>query len=249
MPTIEELRNYLKSGQWHDFPDRPTDQNRGIPAPEFQKPPPGNADLINLTPRSDMTVGREPIIEIIDRRRSRREFAPEPLNLEELSYLLWATQGVHEVGVRTRRTVPSGGSRHPFETYLGILRVEGLENGLYRYLPIGHQIYRQYLPDDFENRLSAASSNQTFVGKSAVVFIWTAVPYRTEWRYDTLSAKLIAQDSGHLCQNLYLASESIGCGTCAIGAYDQKLMDQIVRVDGNEEFVIYVAPVGRRTGT
>ncbi len=57
--------------------------------------------------------------------------------------------------------------------------------------------------------------------------------------------KMIALDAGHLCQNLYLASEAIGAGTCAIGAYDQDKMDAILDVDGKEEFVIYAAPVGK----
>jgi nitroreductase len=48
-----------------------------------------------------------------------------------------------------------------------------------------------------------------------------------------------------MCQNLYLACTSIGAGTCAIGAYDQNLMDGLVGVDGKEEFVVYVAPVGK----
>jgi SagB-type dehydrogenase family enzyme len=60
-----------------------------------------------------------------------------------------------------------------------------------------------------------------------------------------LSPKIIAQDSGHLCQNLYLASEAIGAGTCAIGAYDQDKMDTALGVDGEHEFTIYVAPVGK----
>jgi SagB-type dehydrogenase family enzyme len=83
------------------------------------------------------------------------------------------------------------------------------------------------------------------VKDSAVTFIWTVIPYRTEWRYSILSPKIIAQDSGHVCQNLYLACEAIGAGTCAIGAYDQDKMDRAIRVDGKEEFAIYVAPVGK----
>lgn len=201
--------------------------------------------MIDLVPRSEFSVGREPIIDVIDRRRSRRQFVASPLSLEELSYLLWATQGVYEVGVRTKRNVPSGGSRHPFETYLAVFNVEGVASGLYRYLPLDYKLVLVGNDDALSERVIEASLNQTFVGQGAVTFIWTAVPYRTEWRYDILSHKTIAQDSGHLCQNLYLAAESIGSGTCAIGAYDQSLADQLVGVDGDDEFVVYLAPVGK----
>jgi SagB-type dehydrogenase family enzyme len=83
---------------------------------------------------------------------------------------------------------------------------------------------------------------------SAVTFVWTAIPYRTAWRYSILSPKIIAQDSGHVCQNLYLACEAIGAGTCAIGAYDQAKMDAALNLDGEREFTIYVAPVGKIRG-
>jgi SagB-type dehydrogenase family enzyme len=86
---------------------------------------------------------------------------------------------------------------------------------------------------------------QFFVGSASAVFIWTAIPYRMEWRYGQAAHKVIAIDTGHVCQNLYIACEAIGAGTCAIAAYNQELMDKLVRVDGDDEFVIYLAPVGK----
>ena len=56
---------------------------------------------------------------------------------------------------------------------------------------------------------------------------------------------MIALDAGHLCQNLYLASESVGAGTCAIGAYYQQQVDAFLDIDGEEEFVVYLASVGK----
>lgn len=80
---------------------------------------------------------------------------------------------------------------------------------------------------------------------AAAFFMWTSLPYRMEWRYSIASAKIIAIDAGHVCQNLYLACEAIGCGTCGIGAYWQDLMDRFLGVDGEDEFAVYMAPVGR----
>jgi SagB-type dehydrogenase family enzyme len=79
---------------------------------------------------------------------------------------------------------------------------------------------------------------------AAAVFAWTALPARTEWRYAEASFKVIALDAGHLCQNLYLACEAIVAGTCAIAAYRRELMDALLGVDGEEEFTVYLAPVG-----
>jgi SagB-type dehydrogenase family enzyme len=67
-----------------------------------------------------------------------------------------------------------------------------------------------------------------------------------EWRYEIAAHKVIAIDVGHVCQNLYLACEAIGAGTCAMAAYDQEGIDRLLRIDGQDEFTIYIASVGRK---
>ena len=55
----------------------------------------------------------------------------------------------------------------------------------------------------------------------------------------------LPMDVGHVCQNLYLSAEAIGAGVCAVAAYDQEALDALLHLDGEEEFVIYLAPVGK----
>jgi SagB-type dehydrogenase family enzyme len=250
MESTENHRQFLKSEGWDDWTKTETDQRKGVAVPSPQKSFPQDAPLVDLMVPEDLTVGQMPLIEAIRRRRSHRRYTKQPLTLEELSFLLWATQGLSEAVteqgeiVRTYRTVPSGGARHPFETYLLVRRVEGLQPGLYRYLPVQHKLLLVDASEDLTDAVHEAARRQ-MVKTSAVVFIWTVIPYRTEWRYAMLSPKIIAQDSGHLCQNLYLACEAIGAGTCAIGAYDQAKIDPILGVDGRDEFTIYMATVGK----
>ena len=99
--------------------------------------------------------------------------------------------------------------------------------------------------DDQVENIKQACQGQAFCAKSAVVFVWATIPYRTEWRYSIMSHKDIAIEAGHVCQNLYLACEAIGSGTCGIAAYDQKLIDALIGVDGKDEFVVYLSPVGK----
>jgi SagB-type dehydrogenase family enzyme len=169
------------------------------------------------------------------------------LSLDELAFLLWSTQGVRQVvhEAAVLRTVPSAGCRHPFETYLAIVRVEGLASGIYRYLPLDHSLVLVRAIESVSVQLVAATRGQGFSCQAAVTFIWTVIPARTEWRYAEASYKVIALDAGHVCQNLYLACEAVAAGTCAIAAYDQNLFDELLGVDGDEEFTIYVAPVGK----
>lgn len=247
MGELKPNREWIKANLWARWANLETGQKRGLPPPELQKPAPDGAPLIDLDDPASFTLGQAPLLDLLRRRSSLRQYSPEPLSLAELSFLLWATQGVHRVvggGLSTKRTVPSGGARHPFETYLAVLRVSGLEPGLYRYLALDHRLCFLGPVEDLSTRL--AQSCADFAAHSAVTFAWTAIPYRTEWRYGPLSPKLIAQDSGHLCQNLYLACEAIGAGTCAVGAFNQQAMDALLGVDGEEEFTLYCGPVGKR---
>jgi SagB-type dehydrogenase family enzyme len=123
--------------------------------------------------------------------------------------------------------------------------VAGLETGMYRYLPMEHQLLLEFGEEHLEEKIVAATLGQSFIGRAAATFIWTAVPYRMEWRYHIAAHKVILLDAGHVCQNLYLACAAVGAGTCAIAAYNQELMDRLLRVDGQDEFVIYLAPVGK----
>lgn len=249
MPT-SLLRSFLKE-YWSIWETEKTDQRLKKPIPPVQKEYPRDASLIDLVPLEKITLGRMPLIEAMKRRRSRRTFTPAPLTLEELSFLLWSTQGVartlkrDEKIVYTMRTVPSGGARQPFVTYLVINRITGIKPGLYRYLPLEHKLLPLKSGEDLSSAASRACWDNRFVKQAAVVFFWTCVPYRTEWRYSFQSPKIIAQDSGHLCQNLYLAAESMGAGTCGVDGYHQELSDKLLGVDGKEEFTLYVAPVGR----
>ena len=246
---MKKFREFLKCKLLKDLIVEETDRKKGLPAPEKQKRYPESATLIKLTPPEDFSIGRIPFIEVISRRKSRRKYTMESLTLTELSYLLWATQGVRKSFRRKEspssyRTVPSGGGIHPFETYLLINRIDGIEAGLYRYLPLDHLLCFLSCDRSLKQKIHRAFLGQ-YVSGSAVTFIWSVIPYRAEWAYGTSCYRILAMDAGHVCQNLYLACEAIDIGACAIGAYDQKELDQIIDVDGKDEFTIYAASVGR----
>jgi SagB-type dehydrogenase family enzyme len=247
----EQLRTMLKGhmGDWR----METDQRKGVPVPPVQRPVPVDAKRIALPRPETLDFGRAPLKDVVEQRRSLRTYADTPLSLKELSFLLWCTQGVAKVDrdaegriVNQYRTVPSGGARHPFETYLLIDRVDGLVPGVYRFLPHEHALIMVREDHELAPRISEACYNQAAPAKAAVVFVWAAVPYRTEWRYGPIAHRMIAIEAGHVCQNLYLAAESIGAGACAMLAYNQAKMDALIGVDGKEEFTIYLAPVGKK---
>ncbi|BAM69330.1 MULTISPECIES: SagB/ThcOx family dehydrogenase [unclassified Methanothermobacter] len=246
MNEIERNRYFLKDSIRKRIDFSKTPQSMGVAAPPFEKPWPDDAEMVDLPVLDWAEMVDANIVSCIRNRESRRSYAERPLKLEELSFLLWATQGIRMVaGHSAFRTVPSAGCRHTFETYLAVFNVEGLEEGLYRYIPSVHRLLVEYLDDNLSQRIVEASFHQRFTGESAVTFIWTTIPYRMEWRYGLAAHRVILIDAGHVCQNLYLACEAIGAGTCAVAAYDQEYLDEVLGVDGVDEFTIYMAPVGK----
>jgi SagB-type dehydrogenase family enzyme len=245
---IRQYRLFLKDSirKITDFSQ--TDQNRGIAPPPIEKPYPEDAKRIDLLPVEELIdIGNLDLKSAIRNRESRRSYSEKPITVQELSFLLWATQGVKEVldAGHVLRNVPSAGCRHALETYLCVLNVQGLGQGIYRYLPLEHQLLFEFTEEHLDRRIFEATFGQPYPAEAAVTFIWTAIPYRMEWRYGLAAHKVIAIEAGHVCQNLYLACEAIGAGTCAMAAYDQEEMDELLRIDGQEEFTIYLASVGQ----
>jgi SagB-type dehydrogenase family enzyme len=224
-----------------------SDQNQKVPKPPLSKAETGN-QIIKLPEVTEQDVNQTSVYQALVNRKSHRKYTDDKISITELAYLLYVTQGVKSIGKNnayTLRTVPSGGARHPFETYLYIQLVDGIKSGIYRYLPLNHSIEFLFEDESASEKIARGTLGQTFVGNCAVTFIWSCVPYRSEWRYHISAHKTMLLDAGHLCQNLYIACEAINCGTCAIAAYDQKLMDQFLKLDGDDEFVVYLAPVGK----
>jgi SagB-type dehydrogenase family enzyme len=243
-------RHFLKSN-WHLVQETPSDQSKGFPMPLQEIPPERDDSVISLPKVEDICAADQGtsgtpaavFLAMLKTRQSRRNFEVSSLTVGQLAYLLWACEGVRENrGKYSFRTVPSGDARHPLDLYVFARRIEGLKPGLYRYLPVEHSLV---LERDGDSSADLDEALMKQLRNSACVFMWAAVPYRSEWRYGKAADKLVALDAGHSCQNLYLACESLGLGTCAIGAYDQEKLDAYLGLDGEDMFALYVAPVGR----
>jgi SagB-type dehydrogenase family enzyme len=225
----------------------PSDQTRGLPQPSLEAACDPAAPVISLPDPKAMEVDPVTVQTAISRRRSIRRYSGTPLRLEELSYLLWCTQGVQRIlPSATVRNVPSAGARHCFETWLLINRVENLSAGLYRYLALRHLLLPVNRESGVRESVVRGCLGQEFVGESGATFIWVADAYRMTWRYGERGYRYILLDAGHVCQNLYLAGETIGCGVCAVAAFDDDELNRVLGIDGNCQFAVYVAAAGKR---
>jgi SagB-type dehydrogenase family enzyme len=186
--------------------------------------------------------------EAIERRRSRRDYIPELLRgtqmtLTELSRLLHAAQGITDYH-RGFRAAPSAGALYPIELYAVVHNVEGLGAGVYHYAVREHEL-ELLQPGDFRAAVMQAGLWQDFLGGASVCFVLSALFQRTRWKYRERTYRYILLEAGHIGQNLYLAATSMGLGTCAVGAFLDDDLNDLLGLDGKEEATLYLISVGK----
>ena len=179
--------------------------------------------------------------EALNRRRSLRDYRDAPIALDVLSALLHAAQGITEP-TYPKRAAPSAGALYPLEVYVSVQRVQDLTPGLYHYAVREHAL--EFLREDVRQPLTVACLDQEHVPTAAVVFILTAIFQRERWKYKGRAYRYILMEAGHVGQNIYLAATALGLGACAIGAFYDDMLNDLLGVDGDEEAALYVLTVG-----
>jgi SagB-type dehydrogenase family enzyme len=240
-------REFMRKTRYENL-EKSQQESGKIPQPPLELETAPDAFSIPLPDAASLSFPDLDLRTAIEKRSTIRRYCDDPLSVKELAYLLWLTQGVKAVTKRpvTLRNVPSAGARHAFETYLLINRVNDIQPGIYRYAAIEHALLPVNLDRSVNAALTHACLDQSQVANSAVTFFWVAVLARMYWRYGERGYRYLHLDAGHICQNLYLAAEQLGCGVCAIAAFDDVLTNTALGVDGEELFTVYAASLGKR---
>lgn len=260
MPEHTANREFMKSGISDIDIIGTADIAKGVPQPSFEKPYHDSLQKVKLQKIDQGSAPKVDFFTCTMERCSRRQYTKEPLSLFELAFLLWCTQGVKKViggyrkylpdgsGRNVLRPVANGGCVNAFETYLAINNVTDISPGIWRYLPLTHELVllksEASLKDKLIDAFTNPSQDQHYTAEAGAIFFWTCLPYRGEWRYQHTAHKIMLIDVGHISQNLYLATEAIECGCCAIGGYYQDKVDRLLNIDGNDEYTVLCASVG-----
>ena len=198
------------------------------------------------SPILDGTVSVE---KTMNDRRSRRSYVDRAISAEQLSQILWSAYGINlprpdVANLRGGlRTAPSAGARYPFEIYVLVGKVTGIETGLYRYIADGHKIIRVSEKDKRAD-LAAAALNQTMISDAPISLFYSAIYSRMTDRYgDRGRERYVCIDLGHSSQNVYLQAEALKLGTCAIGAFIDDRVKAVMELPAEEE-PLYIMPVG-----
>ncbi|MBW2983530.1 SagB/ThcOx family dehydrogenase [Candidatus Woesearchaeota archaeon] len=166
----------------------------------------------------------------LSERKSERSFTAEPLSLNEISQLLWASQGIDAVTGATR-TAPSAGALHPLEIYFIITKQGDLEPGVYHYSPSSHTIKK------------VADAAERLAYDAPMYLVFTAVYERTTRKYGARGERYVHIEAGHAAQNVHLQAISLGLKTVPVGAFDDDYVSGLLGLD--EEAPLYVVVVGK----
>ena len=187
-----------------------SDQENGIPRPDAIKPRSG--EIVALPAVGTMQWPSISLHDAIAGRRSVRDYADLPLTQNELSWLLWASSWARDFRSNERieitlRNVPSAGARHPLECFVLVKAVDGINPGLYYYHPVKHCLISVNSSGKIAEDIFDGCMRQEMVNKAAVTLIFSAVAYRTSWRYGQRGYRYLYLDAGHVGQNIHLAAE------------------------------------------
>ncbi|MDJ0923744.1 MAG: SagB/ThcOx family dehydrogenase [Acidimicrobiia bacterium] len=187
----------------------------------IELPPPTIAEGVSLT-------------DTMAARRSVREYRETPLELAELSQLLWATQGI--TSPAGQRTAPSAGGLYPLEIYVVTAA------GRHHYHPADHQL-ELLAEGDFRPELAEAALSQDPVAKAPATFVIAAVYARTAQKYGERAERYVEIEVGHAAQNLLLQAVALDLGAVPVGAFHDDQVAAVLDLPADHE-PLYLIPVG-----
>jgi SagB-type dehydrogenase family enzyme len=186
-----------------------------------------------------------PVEETIRKRRSTRSYSGKPMELEELSTILFSAQGITGELYGTKlRAAPSAGALYPIELYAVVHNVRGIAPGLYHYNPFEHSL-TQLREGDLRNEICNAGLTQEALRNANVVLALTAIPERTTRKYGERGHRYIYMEAGHIAENALLEAVSLGLGAVPIGAFFDDGLNELLGIDGKQEISLYLVAVGK----
>jgi SagB-type dehydrogenase family enzyme len=206
--------------------------------------------IIKLPP--PQLKGNVSLEETILRRRAVRRYRREPLDLSQLSQILWSAQGITDT--REFRAAPSAGATYPLEIFVfvgkqGVIASEAkhspeeLPAGIYHYEADSHSL-SLHKPADSRPDLARATLDQEFIIDAPVDIVICALYHRTSYRYGRRGERYVHIEVGHVGENIHLQTVALGLATVEVGAFHD---EEVRKVLGVEEQIkpLYIMPLGK----
>lgn len=182
-----------------------------------------------------------PLDKAISSRRSRRAYSEKPVTLSEISQMLWVGQGISDPS--GKRTVPSARESYSMTLFVVIKSAQGLEPGVYEYLPKTHSLGKVATLD--VPAAMVAAGVQPGAQQAPVVFLVASSFGKYQQVTKSPNVNATYMEAGHIGQNMYLEAESLGMATVAMAGFDGAKVGKALQIDPAES-ILYLFPFGHR---
>jgi SagB-type dehydrogenase family enzyme len=200
--------------------------------------------------------GKVSLEETILRRRSVRRYRRDPLNLFQLSQILWSAQGI--TGTGGFRAAPSAGTSYPLEIFVFVGKQtviaseapiasgqapEELQAGIYHYEADSNSL-SLHKPADLRPDLARATLDQEFIIEAPVDIVICALYHKTSYRYGRRGERYVHIEVGHVGENIHLQAVALGLATVEVGAFHDEEVRKVLGVDEQIK-PLYIMPLGK----
>jgi SagB-type dehydrogenase family enzyme len=142
------------------------------------------------------------------------------------------------------RAAACAGALYPIEVYVVCGDLPGLPAGVYHFSPADFSLGR--LRDgDFREFLARASGGHPDVASAPLTLVFTAITWRSSWKYQARSYRYHFWDSGTILANSLAACAAQRLPASAVMGFVDADIDRLVGVDGEWEKSLALLPVGR----
>jgi SagB-type dehydrogenase family enzyme len=181
-----------------------------------------------------------------------RQFFPESvpyLNSGHLASLLF-----YSAGVTKKKSYPGGeiyfraaacaGALYPVETYIVCRELDGLGAGVYHFNP-GDFSLRQLRTGDYRPSLIEASGDYEAMAKVPLFLVFTAISWRSTWKYRDRAYRYHFWDNGMIMANAMAMSEAHGLQHHLVLGFVDKQINRLIGIDGRREIPLSILAIGQ----
>ncbi len=242
-------RDYPDAAQFHantsyiaDNLPAPGTLDSGIKA--FKEYP--NSPGVNLPP---INIPNAFIYDLLLARQSSRDFSNQPIELNQLSNILFAGYGnrnsfTEENKGLSEKPVPSAGALYPLELYVLAMKVNGLKPGIYHYFSRASKL--EFIDGNAidPQLLDRVFLEQSWIMNASAIIIATAVMERSLSKYRDRGYRYILLEAGHVFQNMNLIAAAHKIAAVNIGAFLDEEIGSYLKINDEEEKAIYAMVLG-----
>ena len=171
------------------------------------------------------------------------------LDLDALARLLFFSAGLIRRGVFPKagevrfRAAASAGGLYPIETYVVCEDIPGLEAGVYHFSPRDFTL-RQLRKGDYRDELYSSTGGDQSISRSSATIAFTAVFWRSAWKYRIRSYRYCFWDNGTILANLLATVSAGGLPARVIAGFVDTRVNLLLGVDGELEASLCMVPLG-----